>query len=217
VAEQLIGTPPTSRPAGVRGSPPTDRRAFLRTVGLGIGTLAVAGTAGVTWSTISGGVFATGTGPAYAAWDELLPTTRDTLALVRAAVLAANAHNAQPWHFALTPNRIDVFADPTRTLGTMDPMLREMYLSLGCALENLVLAGPPNGYATTVTLMPDPADRGHVARIDLSPTTAPASPLFAAIPNRHTDRSTYDTTRPVDPAQLTALRALVDVPGTGLV
>jgi hypothetical protein len=41
--------------------------------------------------------------------------------------------------------------------------------------------------------------------------------LFAAIPNRHTDRSAYNTTRPVDPAQLTAVRALVDVPGTGLV
>jgi hypothetical protein len=195
----------------------TDRRGFLRAVGLGIGTLAVAGAAGVTWSTISGGVFATGTGPAYAAWDELSPAFHHPLGLVRAAVLAANAHNAQPWHFALTPNRIDVFADPTRTLGTMDPLLREMYLSLGCALENLVLAGPPNGLAVTVTLMPDPADSGHVARVELAPTTAPVSPLFAAIPNRHTDRSAYDTTRPVDPAQLTALRSLVDVPGTDLV
>jgi hypothetical protein len=73
VAEQLISPPPTRGPAGARGSAPVDRRGFLRTVGLGIGTLAVAGAAGVTWSTISGGVFATGTGPAYAAWDELLP------------------------------------------------------------------------------------------------------------------------------------------------
>lgn len=217
MAEQLIDTPPTPGPGGDSRGAPTDRRAFLRTVGLGIGTLAVAGATGVTWSTISGGVFATGTGSAYAAWDEVLPAPRDPLGLVRAGVLAANAHNAQPWHFALTPDRIDVFADPTRTLGAMDPLLREMYLSLGCALENLVLAGPPNGYATTVTLMPDPADRGHVARVDLSPTTARASPLFAAIPNRHTDRSAYDTSRPVDPAQLAALRALVDVPGTDLV
>ena len=217
MAEQLTGPPPSAVSAEARGSGPIDRRAFLRTVGLGIGTLAVAGAAGVTWSTISGGVFATGTGPAYAAWDELAPASHNPLGLVRAAVLAANAHNAQPWHFALTPNRIDVFADPTRTLGTMDPLLREMYLSLGCALENLVLAGPPNGLATTVTLMPDPADRGHGARVDLSPTTAAVSPLFAAIPNRHTDRSAYNTTRPVDPAQLATLRALVDVPGTDLV
>lgn len=215
MAEQLIDPPRATDPAAAGAL--IDRRGFLRTVGLGIGTLAVAGAAGVTWSTISGGVFATGTGPAYAAWDELLPTTGDPPGLVRAAVLAANAHNAQPWHFAITPHRIDVFADPTRTLGTMDPLLREMYLSLGCALENLVLAGPPNGLAATVTLMPDPADRGHVARVDLSSTAAPTSPLFAAIPNRHTDRFAYDTTRPVDPAQLAALRALVDVPGTDLV
>lgn len=69
----------------------------------------------------------------------------------------------------------------------------------------------------SVTLMPDPADRGHVARVDLAPITAPVWPLFAAIPNRHTDRTAYDTTRPVDPAQLAALRALVDLPGTELV
>jgi hypothetical protein len=43
------------------------------------------------------------------------------------------------------------------------------------------------------------------------------SPLFAAIPNRHTDRSAYDTTRPVDRARLAALAALVDAPGTDLV
>ena len=170
VADQLTGTP---RATGASGPQvPIDRRRFLRTVGLGIGTLAVAGAAGVTWSTVSGGVFATGTGPAYAAWDQAVPAIGNPLGLVRAAVLAANAHNAQPWHFAVTPHRIDVFADPTRTLGTMDPLRREMHLSLGCAIENLVLAGPPNGLATTVTLMPDPADPGHVARVDLAPTSS---------------------------------------------
>jgi hypothetical protein len=217
VADQLTGTP---RATGASGPQvPIDRRRFLRTVGLGIGTLAVAGAAGVTWSTVSGGVFATGTGPAYAAWDQAVPAIGNPLGLVRAAVLAANAHNAQPWQFAVTPHRIDVFADTTRTLGTVDPLRREMHLSLGCAIENLVLAGPPNGLATTVTLMPDPADPGYVARVDLAPTTAvpPVSPLFAAIPNRHTDRAAYDTTRPVDPTRLAALHALIDAPGTDLV
>ena len=217
MADDLTAPPRATGASGPHA--PIDRRRFLRTVGLGIGTLAVVGAAGVTWSTVSGGVFATGTGPAYAAWDQVLPTTGNPLGLVRAAVLAANAHNAQPWHFAVTPHRIDVFADTTRNLGTMDPLRREMHLSLGCAIENLVLAGPPNGLATTVTLVPDPADPAHVARVDLVPTTAvtAASPLFAAIPNRHTDRAAYDTTRPVDPARLAALRALVDAPGTDLV
>jgi hypothetical protein len=194
-----------------------DRRSFLRNLGLGVGSVAVVGAAGVTWKAVDGGVFATGTGPAYAAWDALGPASRDPMGLVRAAVLAANAHNAQPWLFAMGPDRIDLFADPTRTLGTMDPLLREMHISLGCALENLVLAGPPNGIAPTVTLLPDPADPGHIARVDLTPTSERTSPLFAAIPNRHTDRAAYDTSRPVDPGRLADLTALVDAPGTGLV
>ena len=131
VADDLTARPRATGASGPHA--PIDRRRFLRTVGLGIGTLAVVGAAGVTWSTVSGGVFATGTGPAYAAWDQVLPTTGNPLGLVRAAVLAANAHNAQPWHFAVTPHRIDVFADTTRNLGTMDPLRREMHLSLGCA------------------------------------------------------------------------------------
>jgi nitroreductase len=191
------------------------RRRFLRNLGLGVGTVAVAGAAGVTWKAVDGGVFATGTGPAYAAWDELGPVSRDPMGLVRAAVLAANAHNAQPWLFAVTPDRIDLFADPTRTLGAMDPLLREMHISLGCALENLVLAGPPNGLAPTVTLLPAPADPGHIARVDLAPTSAPASPLFAAIPNRHTDRAAYGTSRPVDAVRLAALGTLLDAPAPG--
>jgi nitroreductase len=190
-----------------------DRRRFLRNLGLGVGSVAVAGAAGVTWKAVDGGVFATGTGPAYAAWDALDAAPGGPMGLVRAAVLAANAHNAQPWLFAVAPDRIDLFADPTRTLGAMDPLLREMHISLGCALENLVLAGPPNGFASTVALLPDPADPGHIARVDLAQAAGPVSPLFDAIPDRHTDRAAYDTSRPIGADQLAAL---VDAPGTGL-
>ena len=40
---------------------------------------------------------------------------------------------------------IDVFTDPTRTTGAVDPYSRERYIGLGCALENLVLACGPRG------------------------------------------------------------------------
>jgi hypothetical protein len=186
-------------------------------VGVGVGTLAVAGVGGLTWKAVDGGVFATGTGPAYAAWDALDAPTDATLALVSAAVLAANAHNTQPWLFRVSPHRIDLFADTTRTIGAMDPLLRERDISLGCALENLVLAGPAHGASTTVTLLPEPTDPTHIARIDLTATDAAASPLFAAITNRHTNRGAYDTSRPMAQAQLDALGALVDTPGAELV
>jgi hypothetical protein len=199
-------------------STPMDRRRFLRIVGVGVGSLAVTGAGGLTWRAVDGGVFATGTGPAYAAWDEPGPSVRGAVGMIGAAVLAANAHNAQPWHFRVAPGRIDLFADTSRSLGTMDPLGREMHLSLGCALENLALAGPANGsHVATVSLLPDPADRTHIARVDLVPTQRPPSALFAAIRVRHTSRGAYDIARPVAQSQLDALEGLIDIPGIELV
>lgn len=137
--------------------------------------------------------------------------------MVRAAVLAANAHNAQPWRFRVATDRIDLFADTSRTIGTMDPLGREMQISLGCALENLALAGPANGQAPTVTLLPDPADRTHIARMDLVPAQRSVSALFEAIPRRHTNRAAYDTARPVAKGQLDAMGGLIDDPAVELV
>jgi hypothetical protein len=183
---------------------PMTRRRFLGAVGLGAGTVVVVGAGGLTWRAVDQGVFATGTGPVYAAWDAWNPPGHNPLDLVRAAVLAANAHNTQPWLFRVTPARIDLLAVPDRNIGTIDPFRREMQISLGCALENLVLAGPPNGIATTVVLMPDPAARTHVARVDLSPVPVSNSPLFEAIPNHHTNRAAFES-RPVAQGTLDAL------------
>jgi len=208
---------------GADGSARTDaagrgigRRGFLGMVGIGVGTLAVAGAAGLTWKAVDGGVFATGTGPAYAAWDALGASTGRPLGLVNAAILAANAHNTQPWRFRVADDRIDLFADLTRTIGAMDPLSRELDLTLGCALENLVLAGAAHALAPTVSLLPDVSDPTHIARIDLTATDAPASPLYAAIARRHTDRGAYDT-RTVPRSRLDELGALVDAPGAELV
>jgi len=205
---------PTDQSAVARS---VSRRTVLQFLGLGAGVVAVAGATGLTWRAVDGGVFATGTGPAYAAWDEADPTGQDPLSLVRAAILAANAHNTQPWLFTVSGDRIELFADLTRTIGAMDPLLREMHLSLGCALENLVLAGPPSGLTANVALLPDPADATHIATITLTPTTPSRSPLFDAITARHTNRGAYDTSRPVSSRQLDALGALLDVPGTEVV
>jgi nitroreductase len=195
-----------------------DRRRFLKIAGVGAGSVVLAGAGGLTWRAVDAGVFATGTGPAYAAWDQSGPSGWGAAGMVGAAVLAANAHNAQPWHFRVATDRIDLFADTSRSLGTMDPLSREMHISLGCAVENLVLAGPANGsQVSTVTLLPSPADSSHIARLDLVPTQRPPSPLFAAIPKRHTSRGAYDTGRPVTQRQLDAFGELIDVPGIELV
>ena len=92
---------PTDQPAVSRS---VSRRTVLQFLGLGAGFVALAGATGLTRRAVDGGVFATGTGPAYAAWDQADPTGHDPLNLVRAAILAANAYLAiVTWWSIATP------------------------------------------------------------------------------------------------------------------
>jgi hypothetical protein len=129
------------------------------------------------------------------------------LTVVHAAILAANAHDTQPWRFQIGSDRIDVYADADRHLGAMDPFRRELHLSLGCALENAVLIARSLGYAADLRTCGGQLREGgirdegrHVASISLRQQEADASPLAAAIPHRHTNRSPYQGERsiPID-------------------
>jgi hypothetical protein len=134
---------------------------------------------------------------------------------VRAAILAANPHNSQPWRFRIGPASIDLFADRDRNIGSIDPLLREMHIGLGCALENLLLAASAQGYEYRLALFPSPADTAHVARVELERGSKPKviSPLYAAIPRRHTNRGAYDISRPLDSSSFDEMQTLgADLP-----
>ncbi len=108
--------------------------------------------------------------------------------LVRYATLAANGHNTQPWKFAIQENGIEIHPDYTRRLPVVDSNNRALWISLGCALENLSVAARALGYAPEVTY-PEAADFIHVRLITDTPQS---SPLFDAIPLRQNTRSEYD-------------------------
>jgi hypothetical protein len=202
---------PTILPAARMG-----RRTFLKRAGIGAGAAVIAGIGGgLVWRSIDQSVFAPGSGPAYEPWEADLDGPPPT-SLVAAAVLAANAHNTQPWTFAVTDERIDLFADHSRTMGTMDATGRELQLTLGCALENLVLAARAHGLAPDMELEPDPKDPGHVATIRLVTAEREASPLYRAIPLRHTNRAAYDTDRAIPSRELEAITSLADIDETSL-
>ena len=169
---------------------------------------------GVVWRARNQGVFSAGTGPAYEPWRLWrVDGEPGPLRLVRAAILGASPHNTQPWLFRVTDASIDVWADTRRHIGTIDPYLREMYVGVGCALENLMIAAAHDGHAAVLTLMPDPADPAHAARIRLAPAAPAASPLHDAIPRRHTNRGPYDGARSVPRDVLGAMAAMApDLP-----
>ena len=202
------------------------RRKFLKLAGSGIAIVVVGGTV---WRAFSNGVFSSGHGPAYEPWKDWKTESEEgagPLSLVASAILAANAHNTQPWLFVVNPNKIDLFADTKRNIGTIDPYLREMYEGLGCALENSVLAAEAKGYSYNLKLMPNPTSKTHVATISLithtksnigrigDTTTTTYSPVsetlssYNAIPHRHTNRGPYDKNRPVTQDILQSLGSL---------
>lgn len=179
----------------------TTRRSLLRGAGFAGGTALVVSAGGLSYRAYDRGVFEAGEGGAYDAWGDW-EKGRGSLALVSAAVLAANPHDYQAWVFRTTPSRVDVFADRKRALGSIDPLDREMYVGLGCALENLLQAAPAHGYRAQLALLPTPGQPVHAARIDLRPGPRRRGTPYQAIPERRTDRSAY-TARRVSPGLLT--------------
>jgi hypothetical protein len=109
--------------------------------------------------------------------------------IVRYATLAPSSHNTQCWKFKVDSNSITVLPDFSRRCPVVDPDDHHLYVSLGCAVENIVIAAKAHGFLPEVdsTL---PAKGIHVT---LTPcATKEASDLYQAIPKRQCSRTDYD-------------------------
>lgn len=114
-------------------------------------------------------------------------------ALVGAAVLAPSDWNTQPWRFEVDPGSIRLLADVQRALPTSDPDRRGLMVSLGAALENLVVAARAYGLQPTVRYRPDEGARGAVAEMTwLDGGPRRDRELFGALTERRTNRRNYD-------------------------
>jgi nitroreductase len=103
-----------------------------------------------------------------------LPMEEQLRFLLRYAVLAPSARNAQPWQFAVEADTVLLRADPSRWQPVADPDRRELYLSLGCALENLLVAAEHFGFRHSTAYFPAPSDQRLVAGVTFSPGGIPA-------------------------------------------
>ena len=110
--------------------------------------------------------------------------------LVRYATLAPSSHNTQCWKFALHGggNAITILPDLSRRCPAVDPDDHHVFVSLGCAAENLVQAALAHGFKGEVSF---DATR-DVVHVALTPAPAQRSPLFNAIVSRQCTRGDYD-------------------------
>lgn len=161
-----------------------------------------------------------GCGSGSGGWDEAVAETWATLAadaslieLVRYATLAANSHNTQPWRFSATENAVKILPDFTRRTPVVDPDDHHLFVSLGCAAENLSIAAEARGRRATVGF--DPSADGSVA-VALEPAPAAETPLFVAIPERQCTRSEFDG-RAVPAADLALIEEAARVDGVDVV
>jgi hypothetical protein len=109
--------------------------------------------------------------------------------LVRMATLAASGHNTQPWKFGLGERKVSILPDFSRRTAVVDPDDHHLFVSLGCAAENLVIAGAALGQRSEVVI-----GSGAKPQIDISLSTAEpgGQGLYQAIPLRQSTRSLYD-------------------------
>ena len=123
------------------------------------------------------------------------------LELVRFATLAPSSHNTQCWKFALGDKAITILPDLTRRCPAVDPDDHHVFVSLGCASENLMQAALAHGLRAEARF--DAAQDS--IRVTLAPTSTPqparASPLFKAIAERQCTRGDYDG-KPVSSEEL---------------
>lgn len=108
--------------------------------------------------------------------------------LVRYATLAPSSHNTQCWKFRIGERAIAILPDLGRRCPAVDPDDHHLFVSLGCAAENLIQAARAKGLHAEGRF---DAMAGGV-QVALEPAKPVASPLFDAIPERQCSRSEYD-------------------------
>lgn len=142
----------------------------------------------------------------------LLSDNPDLEELVRMATLAANGHNTQPWKFRLDDQKVAILPDFARRTAVVDPDDHHLFVALGCATENLVIAGAALGRGSVVVI-----GAGSEPQIDIALSSAQlgGQELYQAIPLRQSTRSVYDG-QPISSADMTLLEAATQEDGVSV-
>lgn len=141
---------------------------------------------------------------------QAFPEARD---FVRYATLAANSHNSQPWLFKIEQSGISILPDMDRSLSAVDPDNHHLFVSIGCAVENLSLAAAKSGKGGSHSFS---EANGGSLRFTFGDEQLAEPALLDAIPKRQSTRGLFDG-RAISAEILRTLAASVQVDGVDLV
>lgn len=135
--------------------------------------------------------------------------------LLRYAILAPSTKNTQPWRFRVDDWAIHVFADLRRWQEVADAEQRELYMSVGCAIENLLIAAAYFEFDVFPVFFPDPERPAHVASIEFARTGVMRTPeterALHAITRRVTNHKTF-VLDPIPPDVIKDLENAAETP-----
>jgi hypothetical protein len=135
--------------------------------------------------------------------------------LLRYAVLAPSSHNSQPWHFSLQNDTLNLEIDKQRSLPISDSNHRQLIISLGCAIKNLLLAADFFSMPLSISYFPHGEYHNSIAtitgsqRVDIKQLNS--DHLASYIIQRRTNRNKYDMSRLPDESFLEKLK---DIPNS---
>lgn len=112
----------------------------------------------------------------------------DFIQIASYASKAPSGHNTQPWKFHITDDTITIVPNLEVALPVVDGNNRELFISLGCAVENLCIAASYFGYTTHII---ESSIEAIILKLTKNDLTIEDS-LFHQIEKRQTNRNIYN-------------------------
>jgi hypothetical protein len=119
-----------------------------------------------------------------------LPNEATLRAILELSRRAPSVHNTQPWAWVVRDTMLLLRADPHRKLLHADPNERDLVMSCGAALHELVVAAAGMGWECAVHRIPEGGRTDLLAVVTFTPREPTVADLgmLAAIEQRFTDR-----------------------------
>jgi hypothetical protein len=129
--------------------------------------------------------------------------------IINYATRAPSGHNSQPWRFVIKSDSIEIYPDFTRALPVVDPENRELYISLGAATENLILAAKDFGFLCDTHLFPGNKD---YIQVNIQTGGKIGNTWHGLIDKRQSNRSKYSG-QPLTANDIAKLKTVVTEKG----
>jgi len=108
---------------------------------------------------------------------------------------APSGHNTQPWKFISKENEIQIHPNFNRALPIVDTDNHALYISLGCAAENIVLAAKNVGFDSRLEILQNKERTDYIKIVLIPNDSAKTDDLFNYIDSRQVTRNEYTSTK----------------------